>query len=155
VIHTRILQAALWATGAVIVILMISACAPARAGCHINLGQLWCDPDLGRIIPRFRVGITIAPPPAVPAPSTGGGAIVSADYLAEACFSKTPTRNAGCAGFISGVADAHAYQGLYCLPSDRFQMERSVIDYIRRVPLQGLSATNMVLEALRALWPCR
>jgi hypothetical protein len=48
--------------------LLTFAAAPASAGCHINFGQLWCDPDLGRIIPRFRIGITVAPHIAVPPP---------------------------------------------------------------------------------------
>lgn len=134
--------------------LLIALVTPANAGCHINIGQLWCDPDLSRIIPNFRIGITVAPPVAIPPPA--GQPIVTAAYLVEACSSREPTRQAGCAGFISGVADAYASTGQFCINgADKFVVEGSVIEYVRRVPLQGLSATNMVLEALRARWPCR
>jgi Rap1a immunity proteins len=120
-----------------ILLAAVATPVPARAGCHIIGGDLRCDPDLG----------VRAAPPVRP--------IVSAAYLAEACSSADRLRQAGCAGFISGVADSYAWRGWYCVGPDRFEVERSVIDYVRRVPMQGLSATQMVLEALRAQWPCR
>jgi hypothetical protein len=150
----RIIQIIAWVICSAVIIIVIAACSPAHAGCHIVFGQLWCDPDLSRIIPNVRVGITVAPRVAVPPPAAGRP-IVTAAYLVEACVSSVPTRQAGCAGFISGVADAHAASGLYCLPADHFAAERAVIEYIRRVPMQGLSATDMVIEALRANFPCR
>ena len=133
--------------------LLLALCTPANAGCHINIGQLWCDPDLNWIIPGLHLGIRIAPNIAIP--PLADRPIVTAAYLVEACASPEPTRQAGCAGFISGVADAYASTGQYCMGDDKFVVEGSVIEYLHRVPMQGLSATDMVLEALRANFPCR
>jgi Rap1a immunity proteins len=130
--------------------LLLALGTPAHAGCHITLGQFWCDPNLGKLIPNFQIGVTIAPPVAVPFQP-----IVTAAYLVEACSSADPKRQAGCAGFISGVTDANAGTGQFCIAGiDHYFVEGRVIEYIHRVPMQGLSATRMVLEALRANWPC-
>ena len=134
-----------------ILLAVIASPVSAFAGCHIIGGELRCDPDL-----RARDQLMQAHQlPSASPPSPALRPIVSAAYLAEAYTSADQLRQAGCAAFVSGVADANAWRGLYCLGPDRFDVERSVIEYVRRVPMQGLSAERMVLEALRAQWPCR
>jgi Rap1a immunity proteins len=134
------------------VLAVIALSIPASAGCHIvAFNTLVCDPNISALrglIPNVQV--RMGPPPVFPAAPP----IVEAHYLMEACSSPDKIRQAGCAGFVSGVADSYAYTGQYCLPSDKAAVEQSVIEYITRIPLQGLSATNMVLEALRTQWPC-
>jgi hypothetical protein len=126
--------------------------SPAAAGCHIIFGDIRCDPNVSAlrgIIPNVQITLGLGGRPILPPPP-----IVEAQYLIEACSSPQKIKQAGCAGFVSGVADSYAYTGQYCLPPDKAAVEQSVIEYITRVPLAGLSATHMVLEALRVQWPC-
>ena len=82
---------------------------------------------------------------------------VTGKDLLGTCAAKDVEHHIACVGYIGGVSDAYLHSGQFCIPvrTDPREISSSTIDFILRTrSIQGESAVQMIILALKARWPC-